>query len=914
MEGIEYKGIWSEDGKTLTNVLVGDKEVTYNVVSEWYDGTPMDDSKVDDSLIYVKYDGKFLMKNLNLRGQALIKNTIEELRNMTKEEVLLFKIGYYNSCTVLGYYKKGDKSSVEYIYNKSSVEKDDGGGVIVPQKIGSGVFELKKDTVNYKDFGAGLKGSEYNDAIPIKNAHEYANKNKLPVEQKSGKFFLKEGLGIEIKTSVDWGQTEFEIDEREYKGEWQFIVKGYKEWKDVQLTGEDKTSFLNKFKRVNSGVFTELADYPNHFFKIVNENDRAYRNIAPFTGSYPKQDMFIVEKGGVFVGDIAFELDDYTSLQAIEIEKELTISGGNFTFIGGGSEDEDISGYHKTFMSIERSRTTITDFHIDRPEDSIVSNKPSSGFYVPIDCCYVTIKRGRLVPKKPSGQGSYGLGGNGVFEYRIEDLQVDGDSSYWGVFGTNNIKNLRIKNSILNRIDVHFNAWNIYIDNCIIGTETIRVSGGGDLFITKTDNKGSNTVSSFVIIRNDWASSWDGDIRIINCKHSVISPSFYGAWVQWSNGNFNYNVKQILCRTIEITDSTVNFISNTNDFRMMLFPSRSIVENNTMSPRIIFPKNITFKNISVEGRTKGVLIMDLRYSEQFAPYSGIAEDTFGVESFNTRMEFDNVFTRGQYDVFNITQGFPDDLNVDFVKPEIVFKNLKSQLEITIPKGRAKVKASNCVINRLILGDPDLGKPDPNEPHFADVDVHLEDCIIAPVTRGTTNEFTKKPFYMEYTSSNPFLSNCTIENGRNFSTLFTTYAQWVKATQGLFTPQRYLDSVDSKWYKLSLGGHHNNTKLGETLVQLIADTVTRVGQEFYDELKNSRVNRYNLQIPRTIGFDTERPSFDSTDPITGAGSVNGVPYNGLVYFDRTLKKPLFWYSGLVSGADRGWYDAQGTLVV
>ncbi|HLS52433.1 MAG TPA: hypothetical protein VK031_00535, partial [Tissierellaceae bacterium] len=62
MANIE-KPIWSKDKQTLTNVLVNNKSTTYNKVSNWYDGTPMDDSKLDDDFVYVKYEGEYLVRN-----------------------------------------------------------------------------------------------------------------------------------------------------------------------------------------------------------------------------------------------------------------------------------------------------------------------------------------------------------------------------------------------------------------------------------------------------------------------------------------------------------------------------------------------------------------------------------------------------------------------------------------------------------------------------------------------------------------------------------------------------------------------------------------------------------------------------------------------------------------------------------
>src|SRR5690625_717127 len=128
MANIE-KPIWSADGQTLTNVLVNNKNTTYNKVSNWYDGTPMDDSKLDDDFVYVKYEGKYLLRNFEY-GQVLQKDTMDEMRNLSPYEILLLKLGVYKHVQLNGYYEKGDTPTPIEYFLSDTVEDDDGGSVI----------------------------------------------------------------------------------------------------------------------------------------------------------------------------------------------------------------------------------------------------------------------------------------------------------------------------------------------------------------------------------------------------------------------------------------------------------------------------------------------------------------------------------------------------------------------------------------------------------------------------------------------------------------------------------------------------------------------------------------------------------------------------------------------------------------
>ena len=83
----------------------------------------------------------------------------------------------------------------------------------------------------------------------------------------------------------------------------------------------------------------------------------------------------------------------------------------------------------------------------------------------------------------------------------------------WGVFGTNLNKNFRVENCRLNRIDVHFHCWNLYIRDCDIGFKGISVTGGGNLFVDNTTRHGN----SFISFRRDYGAKWDGGIRLRGC-------------------------------------------------------------------------------------------------------------------------------------------------------------------------------------------------------------------------------------------------------------------------------------------------------------------------------------------------------------------------------------------------------------
>lgn len=123
--------VWSIDGETLSNVLLKDSHVygTYNKITQWWDGTAMDDTKVDSEFVYTKYDGQYIRVNQEM-GQVLQKDTMAQMRDLSLKEVLFLRIGYYKHVQLNGYYSKGDTPAPIDYYLSTTSAADDGGAII----------------------------------------------------------------------------------------------------------------------------------------------------------------------------------------------------------------------------------------------------------------------------------------------------------------------------------------------------------------------------------------------------------------------------------------------------------------------------------------------------------------------------------------------------------------------------------------------------------------------------------------------------------------------------------------------------------------------------------------------------------------------------------------------------------------
>ena len=115
----------------------------------------------------------------------------------------------------------------------------------------------------------------------------------------------------------------------------------------------------------------------------------------------------------------------------------------------------------------------------------------------------------------PVGMGTYDINiyaSTNVYFEGITNGVDHCDQMYWGIMCTNGCKNLAFNKCVISRFDAHEGFWNAKITNSEIGF-TLNVIGGGELYI---ENVIRNTGTSFITMRADYGSTFNGTLKIIN--------------------------------------------------------------------------------------------------------------------------------------------------------------------------------------------------------------------------------------------------------------------------------------------------------------------------------------------------------------------------------------------------------------
>ncbi len=796
-------------------------------------------------------------KNLNRAGGGapfcIIHGSVEEMKADSK-----LKSGMLTATA--GYFEPGDGGASYYLIQDSQLPED--GGSVINLNSGLQAILVPVDSVNYKQFGAVGDGVN-DDGVQIKNAHNFANEHDLPVVNESGEYWIKQTNLINIQTNVRWGHTRIYIDERyNERPNPRFQITSKRANIPIVLDASTKASLVSKL-RPGTTMLPELADYKGSLIMIWDENDIIAARYG-YNSGRRKEDLFYIEEHGRVIGDISWTFNGYTSLIAVPCDENyLIVEGGTFLLTGENGGDS-YEGYFHNGILINRSRTIIRNQWVGlAPGKADTSYNPRQGFYFFRDVYDVLLENVRLIPfekdRQPPGYvlpaGTYGIGGARVMNATFRNVSAEGSKVHWGVFGTNIFKNFRVESCYLNRVDVHFHCWNLYVKDSEIGYRGFTVTGGGDLFIENTKRYGN----TFVSFRRDYGSRWDGNIRLKNCRLVIDNGAGNAYALDYNPANFDYKYEIGYGRTIKVDDFIFDYTGlpdTSGTCEMMRIASFSKISDT--GDRIHFPKTIEFSNVSAVGRDKGVRLLRIAN-----PYSFKLEEAGGMDGqrviSNCYMRFENIHSEVVPEqtsqasthvnfLLNALGSTPYD-DEHALYPKIDFINVGEFF------GHFKGAVADVYFNRSTINCVDAYEGGPLRGRIV-----FDNCDIR-----ARAEFSDRNFYHLGTMLGVYFINCTAH---------------APIVGGVSRPDLL------HWYEFievnrKVAYNHLNTKLSKELMDYFANNGNPLRPEFIEMLK-SHHQEESVYMARRYGKTSERP-----DP----SAFRSEP--GFAYFDTDLGKLVVW---------------------
>ena len=394
-----------------------------------------------------------------------------------------------------------------------------------------GVYDFKNgyeyiktfsDYVTYEDFGAVGDGKA-DDLEAVVKAHEYANANGLSVFANETATYYIGGANktAVVMTDTDWSTARFIIDDTnvENRSAWVFNIAPSKG--TVNIT--EKVSPL-KIDAENIGTVLEGKS----LVVLTDSNVKRYiRKGANQNSGSNQTDVILVDGNGRISPEtpLIWDFDSITSAVAYPVDTEiLTVKGGRFTTLANNAPSE--YNYYTRGILVRRSNTVIDGLYHDI-ENEGKTGAPYSAF-VSLSCCAdVTVKNSTFTGHKKyvtTGSagtsvtmGTYDIGAATAVNAKFINCNQTNDITdidYWGIAGTNYCKNLVYDGCALSRFDAHQGVLNATVINSVLGHHGIKLIGSGTALIENT----TVLAEDFVDLREDYGSTWNGELIIRNCK------------------------------------------------------------------------------------------------------------------------------------------------------------------------------------------------------------------------------------------------------------------------------------------------------------------------------------------------------------------------------------------------------------
>lgn len=378
------------------------------------------------------------------------------------------------------------------------------------------------DYVKYEDFGAKGDGKT-DDLEAIVKTHEYANANNLSVfaDECATYYIGGKAKTAVIKTDTDWSTARFIIDDTNVEkiGSWIFNVAP----SEGSYSITDKVSPL-KIDADNIGTTLKGES----LVVLTDSNVKRYiRKGANQNSGSSQSDVILVDKNGNISPDtpLIWDFNAITGATVYPVDTvTLSIRGGFFTTIANAAPSEYT--YYSRGIQVRRSNTVIDGIYHDVINEG-KTGAPYSAF-ISLSCCAdVTVKESTFTGHKKYAtigsagtsvqMGTYDIGAATAVNAKFINCKqtndiTDGD--YWGIAGTNYCKNLTYDGCAFSRFDAHQGVRNATIRNSVLGHHGIKLIGMGTALIENT----TVVSASFIDLREDYGSTWNGDLIIRNCK------------------------------------------------------------------------------------------------------------------------------------------------------------------------------------------------------------------------------------------------------------------------------------------------------------------------------------------------------------------------------------------------------------
>ena len=425
---------------------------------------------------------------------------------------------------------------------------------------------------------------------------------------------------IYIQTNTNWNNANIVIHDED------IMNKDTRNYAIFQITSGINNVIINdsevlKNIQVNKKTtkIEELAGYGECLCIVYNADKKQYiRSGENQNSGASQEDLFKIDNEGNVLNEIQWNFENITSIRLIKIPEEtITIENANFTTILPETDYEQESGYFNRNIICNRSNTEIKNINHSVNNTERLAG-PYYGFIRTAYVADVVLKNSNLYSHKYSQKSNYDLVLENSTNIEIDNVMSNDieDIYRWGITGTNYTKDITYRNCTLNRIDAHCGVHNLTIEDCTIGVKGFTLIGSGNLNLKNVTRLGS---TSFVELRADYGSTWNGNINIEDCTYKPTNSNqiirFEVTYDDNKPHNYGYDLylPNINISNLKIEDE--NNINNSGEYYIFNnAKDRTGTENGDMRNAYILPKNVVVNNYSTTSGRKIKLFSNKFYN------------------------------------------------------------------------------------------------------------------------------------------------------------------------------------------------------------------------------------------------------------------------------------------------------------
>jgi hypothetical protein len=303
--------------------------------------------------------------------------------------------------------------------------------------------------------------------------------------------------------------------------------------------------------------------------------------------------------------------------------------------------------------------------------------------------------------------GTYALSAGAVVNLTFKNIKQNGimDRTHWGLMGTNHCKDMYLDGCVMSRFDAHENVANLTIRNTVLGHQCFNAIGCGVMTVENVIAYGN----SFLNLRSDYGSNWNGDIIFKNNtwypNAAIKDPTFIGS-ANPGNHDFGfdcYQTRKILIDKLYICDgdaaegyngASLFSITSTNNYGAVDYNDRSVAFP------YIAPEKIYLSDIKTESK-KGFKVFSADTKNCFAEKKHVCADGKLVP--NMRIYLDDVEMSEAPIVPETALTAEDYGNNHHVVPYIELKNC-ADVVIGNTATPAVIKLDDCTVASCCAGE------------------------------------------------------------------------------------------------------------------------------------------------------------------------------------------------------------------